>query len=338
MSWLMLLPFVVLFIVLCRRVPSREPHQSNVDDAPRPPIYKTQGLWKVYPGPAGPVAAVRNVDVELREGLTAIVGPSGGGKTSLLNMFGGLDEPSAGWIEYRGQAIPFHDTAAMQLFRSECVAWVFQELNLIGHQTAVENVALPLLCRGTQRKEALDVADELLERLGVAHRRGHYPEQLSRGERQRVAIARAFASNAGVILADEPTGSLDPKTADGVMQAFRDMAHREGKPVVLVTHNLELAGHCDRRLVCTREGVVEATAPAADEPLVPIGELNDHWATFGSLLDEDDDPQRNTIPPRDLAGGGPGRAPRRARFCDAAIIDNESDDGIYRTRKHLAGK
>jgi putative ABC transport system ATP-binding protein len=224
----------------------------------RPSVFSIRGLRKDYPSPAGPVTAVRNVNIEIGEGVTAIVGPSGGGKTTLLNCIGGLDVPTSGQVWFCGTRLDFDDGEVMRQFRAEGVAWVFQELNLITHQSVAENVALPLLCRGVKRREALETAKRMLNCLDIGHFASRSREQLSRGQQQRVAIARAFASDAAVVLADEPTGSLDPETAETVMQAFRWMSHVEGKPVVLVTHNHELARkYCDRVLLCAADGLRE---------------------------------------------------------------------------------
>jgi putative ABC transport system ATP-binding protein len=146
----------------------------------------------------------------------------------------------------------------LRRYRSRCVAWVFQDLNLIAHLNVVENAALPLLCRGWKRRAALAVAKRYVEQLGLADWACHYPHQLSRGQKQRVAIARAFASDAQVILADEPTGSLDPATADSVLEAFRDLSEETGKPVVLVTHDQERARqYADRILLCKAGQLIE---------------------------------------------------------------------------------
>lgn len=247
------------------------PSRGDVNHADRVPVFSIRGLRKDYPGPAGQVTAVCNINAEIGAGLTAIVGPSGGGKTTTLNCIGGLDAPTGGQVWFYGTRLDFDNAAAMQRFRGAGVAWVFQELNLITHQTVAENVALPLLCRGIGRRDALVVARGMLEVLGIAHLADRSREQLSRGQQQRAAIARAFTSDAAVVLADEPTGSLDPETAETVMQIFRGMSHSEGKPVVLATHNHELAWkYCDRVLLCTADGLRDLTGETAADRLLPV--------------------------------------------------------------------
>jgi ABC-type lipoprotein export system ATPase subunit len=266
----------VMAIVLVRRangdrhaVGVRGSSQRSSGSEPvrsEPSVYSIRRLRKDYPSPLGPITAIRDVSVEIGSGVTAIVGPSGEGKTTLLNCIGGLDVPTAGEVWFKGTRLQFDAPEAMRWFRAEGVAWVFQELNLITHQTVAENVALPLLCRGSKRADALVTARRMLERFGIGQLSERPREQLSRGQQQRVAITRAFASNAAVVLADEPTGSLDPATAELVMQEFRRMSQAEGKPVILVTHNHDLARrYCDRVLLCTTDGLRDVVAGPPDD-------------------------------------------------------------------------
>lgn len=216
-----------------------------------PPVFSVRDLTKRYLTGGEETLALRRVNLTIEDGLTAIVGESGEGKSTLLNILGGLMAPTEGEVTFRGRFVNFDDEDALRRYRTWSIAWVFQDLNLISHLSAVENAALPLICRGMSRTKALSIAWENLDRVGMASLMGRYPHQLSRGQKQRVAIARAFTSDAEVILADEPTGSLDIRTAEGVMRAFYELAQHRGKPVVLVTHNPELAHqYCDRIVRC----------------------------------------------------------------------------------------
>jgi ABC-type lipoprotein export system ATPase subunit len=241
-------------------------HQSTAVEA-RPasrgnphPACSLRHVRKVYPDGEGGVVALDDVNMDIGAGFTGIVGPSGEGKSTLLNLIGGLDTPTSGDVFVFGKPLAYEDSAAMRAHRATTVAPVFQEMNLISHQTAQENAALGLLCRGESRRKAMAAAMQNLELLDIAHLAKRYPSQLSRGQQQRVAIARALTSNAPIILADEPTGSLDPDTAEVVMREFRKLSKRTGKPVVLVTHNHTLAHrYCDQVLECGRNGLRDVT-------------------------------------------------------------------------------
>ncbi|MCB9897401.1 MAG: ABC transporter ATP-binding protein [Planctomycetes bacterium] len=221
-----------------------------------------RGVTRVYPDADGvTITALGGVDLEVREGeMLGVIGPSGLGKSTLLNILGGIDFPTRGELSWRGVALPGCESPAIRAHRARAVCFVFQDLNLVTHLTAEENAALPLLCQGVARREALGAARVQLEALGLGrllHRRAH---QLSGGQRQRVAIARAFASRAPLLLADEPTGSLDPETAQAVMDAFATRARHEGRTVVLVTHDPALARRtCDRVLLCSPHGLRDVT-------------------------------------------------------------------------------
>jgi putative ABC transport system ATP-binding protein len=266
----------------CRRavhlftLPRRGAAPARGDDEAEqipPPVFAVRGLQKSYAGPAGSVPVLRGADFDVGDGLTALLGSSGSGKTTTLNILGGLDTPDGGRVEYRGVPVPYGNERGMRWYRSRAVAWVFQELNLISHQTALENAALPLLCQGCRRGPALDEARYFLDLLGIGDLAGRLPHQLSRGQKQRVAIARALAGGAEVILADEPTGSLDPRTADDVLDALLTVSRRLRRPVVLVTHDHRLARRCDRVLRCRDGRVVELGRPAPERPEGP--ERND---------------------------------------------------------------
>jgi putative ABC transport system ATP-binding protein len=233
------------------------------------PLFALRAVSKSYREPSGrQVPVLRCVNLDLYPGVTGILGPSGQGKSTLLHLLAGLDVPDGGVIFFRGQALPEAEGPALRAYRGRHVSFVFQDLNLVTHLTAEENAALPLLCRGTRRREALARARQNLELVGLGELAGRLPAQLSGGEKQRVALARAFAADADVTLADEPTGSLDTATGTAVMRAFRDLARLHDRPVVLVTHDEALAARfCDRLVRCSPHGFVEAAPrrPALEE-------------------------------------------------------------------------
>jgi len=237
----------------------------------RPPsdvLVRLRGVAREYPSPEGkPIIALRDVDLDVRRGeALGIIGPSGLGKSTLLNILAGIDFPTRGEVRYAGVKLPSSEADELRRHRAERVSIVFQDLNLISHLSALENAALPLLCRGVKRAEALAQARSNLERLGLGELLRRLPSQLSGGQKQRVAIARAFTSRAPLILADEPTGSLDPETAREVMDAFAELAREHGTTWVVVTHDPRLARrYCDRVLACTALGLepVEERPPGA---------------------------------------------------------------------------
>jgi len=225
-------------------------------------------LTKVY-NPDKPEIAVRAVDgvsftIERGESV-AIIGPSGGGKSTLMHMIGCLDRPSSGTYLLEGQDVATLGDDALAKLRNRHLGFVFQTFNLLARQTAAENVELPLLYAGVKapRERAL----EALERVGLAERAHHLPNELSGGQKQRVAIARAVVTRPSVLLCDEPTGALDTKTSEEILDLLQEL-NREGTTLVVVTHDLEVAAHMSR-VIRLRDGQIEADGPA-DEVL---GEL-----------------------------------------------------------------
>jgi putative ABC transport system ATP-binding protein len=220
-------------------------------------------LGKTYETAAGPVTALREVDVEIREGeFAAIVGPSGSGKTTLLSLLGGLEKPSSGGIMVQGEPLQrrFRDLSD---YRRKQVGFVFQAYNLVPHLSAIENVTLPMELAGVARKRRRALASELLSSVGIPKERfGHRPLRLSGGEQQRVAIARALANTPPILLADEPTGNVDEATSDQIIDLFRGMTETTGLSVVLVTHNQRVAGKADH-VVTLNSGRVESDRRAA---------------------------------------------------------------------------
>lgn len=188
----------------------------------------------------------------------AIVGESGAGKSTLLHLLGGLDRPSSGRIAYRGTDIAKLDATALATFRNQTIGFVWQSHHLLPEFTALENVTMPLLIRGVSRNQAASAAQQVLSDVGLADRATHQSGELSGGEQQRVALARALVTQPEVLLADEPTGNLDPATGDAVMHLLEQLQRQRGLTMILVTHNLHYAGRCDRTLRLQRGQLVAA--------------------------------------------------------------------------------
>ncbi len=206
-----------------------------------------QGLHLTLPAASGPVNVLAGVDFTVTAGESVgIVGPSGSGKTSLLMLIAGLERATGGTITVAGQNITHLSEDALARFRRENVGIVFQSFHLIPTMTALENVALPLEFAGAA--DAFDRAAEGLRAVGLGHRLGHLPGQLSGGEQQRVAVARAFAPSPRLLLADEPTGNLDLETGRLVMDLLFGMQARTGATLMLITHDVALAARCGRQL------------------------------------------------------------------------------------------
>jgi lipoprotein-releasing system ATP-binding protein len=205
-------------------------------------------ITKSYDGPEGPVPILRGISLEVSPSESlAIVGPSGSGKSTLLNIIGSLDRPSSGSVRLGDVDITALDGKQLAAFRAKDVGFVFQEHHLLPQLTAFENVLLPTIPAGTAR-EASNRAGDLLERLGIAHRAGAFPCQMSGGERQRVAVARALINGARLLLCDEPTGSLDPTTGSGMISLLLELAEQQGVTLIVVTHNADHAARFDRCL------------------------------------------------------------------------------------------
>lgn len=202
------------------------------------------------------IYAVNNVNLEFGKGtMNIIVGPSGSGKSTLLSLLGGLDRPMSGDILLEDQSYRALNEDKLSLLRRHKLGYVFQFFNLIPHLNALENVMLPMQFIGLNQREAKSRGEELLERVGLSKRRTHLPLQLSGGEQQRVAIARALANQPAVILADEPTGNLDSRTRDGVVQLFRELNRQDGQTFIMVTHDPSLATFADQ-VVSMQDGQV----------------------------------------------------------------------------------
>ncbi len=223
-------------------------------------LLKIENLKKTYPD--GHVQALVDLNLTIMRGeYVAVMGPSGSGKSTLLNMVGGLDVPDSGDVIFEGQSLAGHTD--LDKFRSEKIGFVFQSFYLLPTLTAVENVQIPMFEGPMSPLHREKKALELIESVAIAHRANHLPQQLSVGERQRVAIARSLANDPQLLLADEPTGNLDSKTADEVLDLF-DVLHRErGMTIVMVTHSDEVGCRAER-LIRLKDGeIIEDTRAAA---------------------------------------------------------------------------
>jgi putative ABC transport system ATP-binding protein len=203
------------------------------------------------------VEALRGVSLRIDLGeYVAVVGPSGSGKSTLMHLLGCLDRPTSGVLRVGGRDIATLTDAALAELRSRTIGFVFQSFQLLGRSSALDNVALPLVYRGIRRTERRERAAAALTAVGLGHRLGHRPGQLSGGEQQRVAIARALVGEPSLLLADEPTGNLDTRSGAEVMDILERLVDVRGVAVVLVTHDLEIAAKARRR-IRVRDGVLE---------------------------------------------------------------------------------
>ncbi len=220
-------------------------------------VLRAEALTRTYAGPGAPVSALRGVDLEIAPGaFLAVTGASGSGKSTLLNLLGGLDSPTSGRILVDGQDIAALGRDGLARYRRETVGMVFQSFNLIPSRTAAENVEVPLWFSRTPRRGRRARAAELLESVGLGPRALHKPSELSGGEQQRVAIARALANGPRILLADEPTGNLDSRTAREIVELIAGLNRDRGLTVVLVSHERELVREFAREWVELRDGEV----------------------------------------------------------------------------------
>lgn len=223
----------------------------------RPLILRADGVTRTFLGPDGPIRVLDGADLTVSAGeVLALLGPSGSGKSTLLACCAGLDSPNSGRVVLAGQDLAPLDEAARARLRARSLGFVFQDFRLFADLTAQENVRLPLELAG--RADAVAVADRWLDRVGLGQRSQHRPHQLSGGERQRVAVARALVADPVLILADEPTGSLDRRTGGLIADLLLDLARASGAAVVLVTHDAELASRADRRVSMDAGRIVAA--------------------------------------------------------------------------------
>ena len=227
------------------------------------PIIQVRELWKIYRMGEEEAAALKGVSLDILQGeICCIFGTSGSGKSTLLNLLAGMERPTAGEVRIRGAQVSRMNEEELAVFRQRYMGFIFQSYNLLPSMTAVENTALPLMFRGVPKREREEEAVKMLKRVGLSHRLGHYPGQMSGGQQQRTGIARAFASRPEVIFADEPTGNLDSRTTEDIMEMIIGFASRYRQTIVMVTHDPDMERYADRviRLV---DGVIvrnESTA------------------------------------------------------------------------------
>ncbi|RRN63186.1 ABC transporter ATP-binding protein [Caulobacter sp. 602-1] len=222
------------------------------------PILALRGVERVYKTEAGALPVLRGVDIDVYPGeVVGLIGPSGSGKSSLLHSAGLLEHPDAGLVALEGRDCSKLSERARTRIRLGTVGFVYQFHHLLPEFSALENVAMPLNIAGKSRREAEARAKELLEGLGLGHRMTHQPAQMSGGEQQRVAIARALANRPKLLLADEPTGNLDPATSAAVFQALYQTCREQGVAALIATHNMELARYMDR-VLALKDGHLEA--------------------------------------------------------------------------------
>jgi len=220
-------------------------------------LIKVEGVKKIYDMGLQKVEALAGVDLEIQQNeYIAIMGPSGSGKSTFMNILGCLDTPTEGAYFLKGKEVSSLDDDELARIRNEEIGFVFQTFNLLPRSTALQNVELPLVYAGVPAEERRRRAMEALEAVGLADRASHRPNELSGGQRQKVAIARALVNNPSIILADEPTGNLDSKSGEEIMNIFRKI-HEAGNTIVIVTHEEYIAEHT-RRIVRLRDGKIES--------------------------------------------------------------------------------
>jgi len=211
------------------------------------PIIKLDNVWRTYKLGKTELHALRGLSLEIFPGdFVAIMGSSGSGKSTLLNIIGCLDSPTKGKVYLKGKDISAMSESQLSQFRGKILGFVFQEFNLLSNLTAIENVMLPMIFQGTPQEKRKERAKEILVSVDLEDRIFHEPGELSGGERQRVAIARAFANSPEVIIADEPTGNLDSITGKKIMEVLTDFHKKEGKTVIVVTHDAKIADYAEK--------------------------------------------------------------------------------------------
>lgn len=218
-------------------------------------VIDIQGITKTYVNGKLSVPVLHGIDLQVNKGeFVSIMGPSGSGKSTFMNILGCLDRPTTGSYRLNGDEVATLSDDELAFVRNKQIGFVFQSFNLLTKLTALENVALPMIYAGMDKKSRNECAAALLSSVGLGDRMDHLPSELSGGQRQRVAIARALANNPAIIMADEPTGNLDSKSTIDVMNIFRGL-YEEGRTIILVTHEPEIATYASRNVVL-RDGLI----------------------------------------------------------------------------------
>lgn len=219
-------------------------------------IVKIEDVGKVYNKGKVPVEVLKNINLIVNKGdYIAIMGPSGSGKTTLMNIIGCLDIATSGKYLLEGEDVSEAKDNRMADIRNQKIGFVFQQFNLLPKLTAVQNVALPLLYRDIEKSQRFKMAEEALEKVGLGERKNFLPNELSGGQCQRVAIARAIAGSPSLLLADEPTGALDTKSGDQIMELFKKL-NDEGVTIIMITHEQEIA-NCAKKIFYIRDGKLQ---------------------------------------------------------------------------------
>ena len=220
-------------------------------------MIKISELEKIYRTEDVETVALNKLTIEVKEGeFVAIMGPSGCGKSTLLNILGLLDDPDSGSFMFNGTEVAHFNERKRADLRTRNIGFVFQSFNLIDELTVFENVELPLIYTGVKAGDRKNRVEEVLDKMQIMHRRNHYPQQLSGGQQQRVAVARAVVNNPKLILADEPTGNLDPETSDEIMQLLFHISRDYGTAIVMATHDYIVINKYPARTVRTERGRV----------------------------------------------------------------------------------
>ena len=231
------------------------------------PVIKLENVWRVYQLGKVELTALKGANLEVAPGaFVTVMGPSGSGKSTLLNMIGCLDFPTQGKVFLKGKDISLLSEDELSQLRGKTIGFVFQEFNLFSHLTAMENVTLPMIFQGVPLQERQRRAKELLTSVGLENRMLHDPSELSGGERQRVAVARAFANDPELVIADEPTGNLDSITGKKIMEVLTDFHKKEGKTIVVVTHDPNIASYSEE-IVNIKDGQIVTNHQQASKVL-----------------------------------------------------------------------
>ena len=233
-------------------------------------VIDIQGITKTYVNGKLSVPVLDGIDLQVNKGeFVSIMGPSGSGKSTFMNILGCLDRPTTGSYRLNGDEVATLSDDELAFVRNKQIGFVFQSFNLLTKLTAVENVALPMIYAGMDKKTRNERAAALLSSVGLGDRMDHLPSELSGGQRQRVAIARALANNPAIIMADEPTGNLDSKSTIDVMNIFRGL-YDEGRTIILVTHEPEIATYASRNVVL-RDGLI--VEDSQNHNMTPVQEV-----------------------------------------------------------------
>lgn len=219
-------------------------------------MIKLEQINKYYSLEEGQLHVLKNINFEIKEKeFVAVMGPSGSGKSTLINLIGFIDKKFEGTYLFEDKEITDFSDKELSAIRNRSVGFVFQNFSLIENNTVFENIELPLLYNGSAYEDSKKRVQEVLRKVGLADKGNKYPKQLSGGQQQRVAIARAIVNSPKFIIADEPTGALDSKTSEDIMQLFQDLNKNEGVTIILVTHNPDMVSYCDR-LIRVKDGAI----------------------------------------------------------------------------------